>query len=172
MTKEYGKQVFEIMGNIHMLMHKIKPTVKVSRGEFMMLCRIEHFMEEQEKEAQEKEEQGNEEEEKVNLAPGVSISKINNIMKASKPATSKMLGNLEEKNYIQRIADKKDRRVVYIRLTNEGGMILKEAKAQFSQFADHVIGKLGEKDATELIRIFNKLYQILSDEMGNRKGHK
>lgn len=151
MTKEYGKQVFEIMGKIHMLMHKIKPTVKVSRGEFMMLCRIEHFMEEQEKEK---------------LALGVSVSELNNIMKASKPATSKMLGNLEEKNYIQRIADKKDRRVVYIRLTNEGVTILKEAKAQFSQFADHVFGKLGEKDATELMRIINKLYQILSDEKG------
>lgn len=148
MTKEYGKQVFEVMGKIHMLMHKTKPTVKVSRGEFMMLCRIEHFMEEQKN---------------VDLALGVSVSELNNIMKASKPATSKMLGNLEEKNYIQRIADRKDRRVVYIKLTDEGVKALEEAKIQFSQFADNVFQKLGEKDSTELIRIINKLYQILSD---------
>ncbi|ROR30513.1 MarR family protein [Mobilisporobacter senegalensis] len=150
MTEDYGKQVFEIMGKIHRITHLAKPVLKISKGEFMMLTHIEMIMEKQKKEK--------------DMALGVSVTQINKLSKASRPATSKMLNSLEDKNYIQRTVFKKDKRVVYIRMTEEGSRVLEETKAQFGQFAENIFLKLGEKDATELIRIFNKLYQILSEE--------
>lgn len=150
MTVEYGKQVFEAMGKIHRITHLMKPTLKISKGEFMMLTHIEIIMKEQKKEK--------------DIALGASVTQINKLSKASKPATSKMLTSLEDKNFIQRVSYKKDKRVVYIRITEEGTRILEESKAIFTQFAENIFDKLGEKDATELIRIFNRLYQILSEE--------
>ncbi|MFQ7119197.1 MAG: MarR family transcriptional regulator [Intestinibacter sp.] len=51
---------------------------------------------------------------------GVKTSDIGNYLFMKKSATSKMLNNLEDKGYINRLYDKKDRRVTYIDLTQKG----------------------------------------------------
>ena len=150
MTEEYGKQILEVMGKIHRISSDFKPVFNISKGEFMMLCAIENKIAENRKEDE--------------SISSVSVSEINKFKGTSKAATSKMLTNLEDKNYIERIIDKKDKRVVFIKITEDGSMVLKKTKIQFNKFLEETFVKLGEKDSKELTRILNKLHQILREE--------
>lgn len=150
MSGEYGRQLYEIIGKIHRFSHEFKPAFNISKGEFMMLCTIEKKIEENRKED--------------DNVLSVSVSEINKFKGTSKAATSKMLSNLEDKKYIERIIDKKDKRVIYIKMTEEGSGILERIKIQFDQFIEDILQKLGDRDTKELSRILNRLYQILREE--------
>lgn len=158
MNTNYAEAIFRIMGEIHKTTYQSRPTGKLPKGEFMMLTRLQkctmHQMDCEKAEA-----------------PGVRISDLSKLVKASKPATSQMLTNLEEKNYIQRIADKKDRRVVYVTLTEEGKKELEESQSEFNLFVNTVFERLGQQDADEFIRIFNKLAKIMTDVNTEKKGY-
>ena len=106
MEKTITHEFLVIMNKLRRVMKMNHPKNAVHQGEFMMLGAIHSCMEE-------KRENHIEE-------PGVKVSELSEILHSTKPATSKMLSALEEKDYIERISDKKDRRVVYIRLSANG----------------------------------------------------
>lgn len=103
--------------------------------------------------------------EKNSDEPGVKISDLCEELHSTMPATSKMLKNLEDKGYIIRITDTKDRRVVYINLTESGTAIIKDAFIKLHDLSKKAILRLGEKDANELIRILNKFYDAMDTEL-------
>lgn len=123
----------------------------VHHGEFMMLGAIHNCMEEKLENHIED--------------PGVKVSELSELVHSTKPATSKMLNALEEKGYIERISDKRDRRVVYIRLSAAGEKKIKEAFSRMHDFAEHTISRMGEEDAKDLIRILNKFYDAAYEEI-------
>lgn len=88
---------------------------------------------------------------------------------STKPATSKMLKALEDKGYIERISDKKDRRVVYIQLSAAGEKIIKESFHIMHAFADRTIKRMGEEDAKDFINLLNKFYDAVYEEMKDMK---
>lgn len=99
---------------------------------------------------------------------GMKTSELTKDLCITKPATSKMLNVLEEKGYIERTSSKNDRRVVYVRLTEEGEVFLKEENKKFEKFTHKVIDKMGEEDTQNLIRLFGKLYDII-EELNSEK---
>lgn len=103
--------------------------------------------------------------EKNSDEPGVKVSDLSEELHSTMPATSKMLKNLEDKGYILRITDTKDRRVVYINLTESGTLIIKDAFVKLHDISKKAIMRLGESDANELIRILNKLYEAMNTEL-------
>jgi len=151
MEKTITHDFLLIMNNLRKLTSKHHQKDMVHQGEFMMLGAIYNCLEE-------KSESNIEE-------PGVKVSELSNIIHSTKPATSKMLRALEEKGYIERISDKKDRRVVYIRLSVVGEKKMKEAFNRMHDFADRTIKRLGEEDAKELIRMLNKFYKAVEEEL-------
>lgn len=96
---------------------------------------------------------------------GIKVSELNGIVKGSKSATSKMLKNLEEKGFIERISDSKDKRNVYIKLSNLGEERFSEAKHRMHTLSGTVIDRMGEDDMMKLIKLCNKLYMVLDDEV-------
>lgn len=156
MEKTITHDFLVIMNKLRKLTKQHHHKDMVHQGEFMMLGAIHSCMEE-------KDENHIDE-------PGVKVSELSEIVHSTKPATSKMLSALEEKGYIERISDKKDRRVVYIRLSAPGEKKLKDAFVFMHDFADRTITRLGEEDAKELIRIMNKLYDAVFEEMAEMKG--
>lgn len=150
MGQELSKEFIEIMGKIRKLNYQFKPTLKMPHGEFIMLCTIDQMM--------------NNKNRKGYSELGVKVSELSHGLDASRPATSKMLNNIEDKQYIVRVADKVDRRVVYIHLTEKGSAILKQHSNDMEVFIQDIVNKVGESDTLELIRIFNNLYEILAKE--------
>lgn len=164
MDKSISYEFVVIMNKLRKLTHKYHPKGMVHPGEFMMLGAIHGYMKEKHagcgKESIKKEDDRKENEYNE---PGVKISDLSEMIHSTKPATSKMLNILEEKGYIERIADKKDRRVVYVRLSNEGEKIITDAFKQMYEFADNTISRMGESDAKELIRLMNVFLKSLED---------
>lgn len=96
-------------------------------------------------------------------APGVRISDLSAHAHMSKPAVSQMLNVLEEKNMVLRIMTKDDRRVVYVALTQDGQAALDRFFHLADAAMDRMISRLGEEDTDLLIRLVNRLYDIVSE---------
>lgn len=94
---------------------------------------------------------------------GVKVSDIGNCLFMKKPATSKMLNTLEDKGYINRLYDKKDRRVTYIDLTQKGIDILEKHHNEMIDYTNLVIEKLGEEDIKTLVVLLEKLCDIMEE---------
>jgi DNA-binding MarR family transcriptional regulator len=149
MDKSLSSELIEVMGNMRKLTIKYHCKRTLYPGEYMMLRIIYNSMEEKRKNGID--------------GPGLKVGDLGDMMHSTKPATSKMLKNVEDKGYIERVIDSNDRRVVYVKLSQEGEAIIKHSLDTMLEFADNTIQKLGEEDAKELIRIMKKLYQTMSE---------
>jgi len=116
----------------------------VSRGEYFTLHMIHHLTK-------------NTNESK----PGARITDLSKAAQMSKPAVSQMLNTLENKKLIERVMDKNDRRVVFVKLTDSGDEQLEKTHKQFQFWMDQIIEELGAEDTAELARLIDKLRVIM-----------
>lgn len=93
----------------------------------------------------------------------VTVSTLSEQMGVSKPAISQLINHLEEKEYLERVFTRNDRRLVYVRLTGPGEQFLAEHYQKFLLRMTEIFDKLGEKDTEELLRLLEKLYEIVTD---------
>lgn len=94
---------------------------------------------------------------------GMKTSQLTKDLCITKPATSRILNVMEERGYIERISSKSDRRVVYVKVTKGGEQFLKEEDIKFENFTCKVIEKMGEEDVDNLIRLSEKLYNVIEE---------
>lgn len=102
-------------------------------------------------------------------AQGVKVSELVNRMEVAAPAVSRTLKKLEEREYIIRKVDKNDRRNTYVELTLEGEAIMKESKEIMHDFADAVLGEMGEENMNRLIAYLKDLQNMAMKEIDKRK---
>lgn len=151
--EEFGQEFLDIMKKLQKLTSNrmIPQNTKIYHGEYMILMAIYHL-------SLQKEE---------TCCLGVRVGEISRYMNSGKSTTSKMLRCVEEKGYIERVNDTKDRRNVYVRLTKKGETIIFDAQSQLDEFTKKILGKLGTEDASNLIRIMKKMYKITQEEVQN-----
>lgn len=92
----------------------------------------------------------------------VTVSTLSEQIGVSKSAISQMINHLEDEEYIERITTKNDRRLVYVRLTEHGERFLTEQYQRFLQGMTEIFNQMGEKDTEELLRLLEKLYEIVT----------
>lgn len=90
----------------------------------------------------------------------IKMSELATVLNMSQSALTKNTKMLEKSGYIQKANDASDRRSKKIALTNNGEMKLEEAKKTIYDFPDQLINKLGEEDASHLVRLLNKVLDI------------
>lgn len=86
-----------------------------------------------------------------------TVTAISKLLQITPAGVTHLVNPLEEANYIQRLPDPEDRRVVRIGLTEKG---TQEAEALLSDFQaklDEMAAILGEKDTELFIRMLSKL---------------
>jgi MarR family transcriptional regulator, teicoplanin-associated locus regulator len=77
--------------------------------------------------------------ENIVVSQPVTPSEINDCMHMSMPNTSRELSKLSNKNLIEKISDSKDKRKQYIRLSQDGEVLMKEAFATIeSRFLERI----------------------------------
>ncbi len=91
--------------------------------------------------------------EQKSLTPGELCS----IQQVTSGRVASTLKSLERKAYIIRKADAKDKRKTIIKLTESGKKMAKKVVDGLSSKIQKIINKLGERDAKEFLRIFNRL---------------
>ena len=81
------------------------------------------------------------------------------------PAVSRTLRGLEEKGYVERSVDKKDRRNTYISLTEKGWKKGEEVRDRMQDFGCSVMSQLKEEDIDQLVAYLDRIYEIAEKEI-------
>ena len=76
---------------------------------------------------------------------------------------------LEEKGYVERSVDKKDRRNTYISLTEKGWKKGEEVRDRMQDFGCSVMSQLKEEDIDQLVAYLDRIYEIAEKEIDTRK---
>lgn len=94
----------------------------------------------------------------------MSVSEISNLLQITPAAITHIINPLEEKGFIKRLPDPKDRRVVLIGLTDKGA---KTADALIADVKGQVVGLinyLGEKDSREFVRLLSRAFEYFESQ--------
>jgi len=94
---------------------------------------------------------------------GAWLSEMRDYLCVSKAAVSQMLGTLESRGLITRETDPENRRTIIVRLTTEGRETIKRFEQGFDGHIGMVIERVGEKDTRELIRLINRITDIIGE---------
>lgn len=119
----------------------------ISKREYEMLAVIGRYMEEN------------------SGTVGICVSALAGMLKVSSPAVSRMIGVLEEKGYIGRDADRKDRRNIRVYLTDSGKEIKRQAEERMRRMMSRVVERMGEEQTRHLIELWNRLADIMEEEL-------
>lgn len=138
----------EMMAVLHRFkkIHMMSISDKLSRGEFFALNMIH-------KGQTKNPERG-----------GVYVSEIAECLKIAPSAVSRMLRNLSERGFIDRKVDENDRRNTYVSLTPEGERVREEVAQKMNEMTENVLDKMGHEDTKKLIKLINKLANLVEEE--------
>lgn len=93
-----------------------------------------------------------------NITPevsGVKASELSTILNITPAAVTHMINSLEKKEYLERLSNKKDRRIVLVRATEKGLTAIESMKKKFFNNLNELFDFLGDKDSRELLRLLN-----------------
>lgn len=136
-------EFMRIMQLIHKSNANLKAQTGIPQSEFMVLQRIACGQKEN--------------------SEGITISELSNMVQISKPAVSQVVNALEEKNLVERITTKKDRRVVFVVLTKEGENTISEIHKLMSGKLNSVLERMGEQNSADFLRLFKQFAEIMSE---------
>ena len=86
----------------------------------------------------------------------LSQTAISNICDLDKPATSRLIRKIEEKNLIVKSYDESDKRVTYITLSEDGEILSKKILTKMEELRYKYFNKLSEDDKRLKLEILNK----------------
>lgn len=133
-----ANECMETLNKIRLLGKKYMRCSELASAEFFMLVEIGRLSEEKD--------------------DGVTNSEIAETMDTTLSAASKMMKNLEEKGYVIRKASSKDRRVVYISVTEKGKDMVSKVREKHEKVMNRVMEEMGAKDMEEFNRLLKKWY--------------
>lgn len=99
----------------------------------------------------------------------ITISELAAKAKVLPSAISRTLRGLEEKGYIVRNVNQKDRRNTYVELTAKGEETARECKQIMRDYGMAVMSQLNEQDMERLIQYMDNIYDIAEKEIETRK---
>jgi len=98
---------------------------------------------------------------KQNKDKKVTMTDIADNFQIELPSATSLLNKLCDQKLVERKADKKDRRLVIIELTDTGKKMLEEAMASRRKKLEKILSYLSLKEKLELLNIFKTLGQKL-----------
>ncbi len=99
----------------------------------------------------------------------ITISELAAKAKVLPSAISRTLRGLEEKGYVVRTVNQKDRRNTYVELTAKGGEKARQSKQIMHDYGVAVMSQLNEQDMERLIHYMDNIYDIAEKEIEARK---
>jgi len=92
---------------------------------------------------------------------GLQPSELGEMLKLTRPTVTTLVNSLEEQGFVERINDDEDRRVVFVRPTEQGTALVMRTRREFARSIGEIMDHLGEEDGKELIRITRKVRRFL-----------
>ncbi len=99
----------------------------------------------------------------------ITISELACKAKMLPSAISRTLKGLEERGFVERTVNKKDRRNTYVELTEAGKCMTMQARQLMADFGQSVMAQVDEEDMKRLIKYLDSIYHIAEKEIEARK---
>lgn len=99
----------------------------------------------------------------MNQVGTCTSSELAEVFDVQKSAITAIIQRLWEKGLIERTRDEKDRRVVYLTLTEKGNELYTKAEERIHNLVESLITKFDESEIQQFIETFEKLNQVLID---------
>lgn len=99
----------------------------------------------------------------------ITISELAAKAQVLPSAISRTLRGLEEKGYVVRTVNQKDRRNTYVELTAKGEETARQSKQIMHDYGVAVMSQLNEQDMERLIHYMDNIYDIAEKEIEARK---
>lgn len=96
--------------------------------------------------------------------PGIRLSALAKLLRNAPPTVSQRVSDLENGGYLERIHSKRDRRVVYIALTEKGRAIMQESMKNCDAMLARVTARLGDARTDEFIAILGEFADAFEAE--------
>ena len=96
---------------------------------------------------------------------GIRASDLGQHMRISRSGVSQLLKALDDKRFIQRLPDKEDRRVVYVRMTEEGEARYAQDTSGTRRRIRQTIAQMGAQNLDRLITLVEKLSEAMEGEL-------
>jgi DNA-binding MarR family transcriptional regulator len=93
-----------------------------------------------------------------------TVSDLANFLKLSKSSATQLIERLVEANLIERIHDRKDRRIIRLVITENGEKEFIALQKKLMEKMQKIFSKIPAKDLRELIRIYTNLIGTLKKE--------
>ncbi|UQZ33941.1 MarR family transcriptional regulator [Paenibacillus sp. PK3_47] len=94
---------------------------------------------------------------------GLKVSEISRRLQITPPTVTQLINSLEAKDMVVRQADPSDRRVVRVKLTEQGVAITRKAKAHMDASLNKLVDYLGEEDSSRLAELLLKVHTFIED---------
>lgn len=93
---------------------------------------------------------------------GVSVTDLSGYLRLKSPTITPSVYRLEKEGFVERRVDPSDRRVVRIRLTEEGNRFIQAHAQRFAVHIQGLVEYLGEGKSNTLADLLNEVYQYAS----------
>ncbi|MDP5274317.1 MarR family winged helix-turn-helix transcriptional regulator [Chengkuizengella axinellae] len=94
-------------------------------------------------------------------------SELADLCDVNRSAITAMVDRLVTKGYAERIASNKDRRVILIKITEQGEIVLQKGQERVHQFIGSFLHHFEEKEIEEFIRMYEKIAKVLNHKERN-----
>jgi len=91
------------------------------------------------------------------------MSAVARFMDVSTAAATGIIERLVRESYVERVYDKKDRRVIRVQLTAKGSLIVKKASQQRRNMVIKIFQRISKADRRSYLRILKQVKDILID---------
>ena len=97
----------------------------------------------------------------VNTIGACKISKVADRMGVSAPTMTGLIDRLQRMGYVVRFRDKKDRRIIFVKVTKKGAKLVQELKETIQKRWEVILGYLSEGERTNYANILRKIIGAL-----------
>ena len=99
------------------------------------------------------------------------VTCISKMLNVAPPMVTQQVTSLEQKGYVERSANKDDRRSVEIILTEKGEQVVEAAKNEYYKCFEGLVDYLGAQKSGQLIELLNMVFNYFKGiEENNNKG--
>lgn len=99
---------------------------------------------------------------------GIKTSELSQILHVAAPTITQQINALERRGYVERNADKNDRRAVRIKLTDKGENMLNELHKSFYKAINGLVEYLGDEKTNQLSELLSEVFIYFKEK--NHKG--
>ncbi|OBZ13139.1 MarR family winged helix-turn-helix transcriptional regulator [Bacillus sp. FJAT-26390] len=96
-----------------------------------------------------------------------NVSEISKLLQVTSPTVTQMLNSLIAAGYVLRSADKTDRRITEITLTDKGEQLAIKAIERFQTIFTGMIDMLGKEQSDQLVGMLNQVFDYLQTAQVN-----